>query len=304
MNLEEIDIIKITKRLKIIKDLISLEEEEDISCQLVKLKELKINDEVEEIITLINQQFYGKAAKLIESFIHKYSQVDSYIDPEIEALRFEAKALERQIQKVSNEKSELDKLIHEFNVRHNQELGELILKILHYQKEQSIDTPQFEEAEKDYNDFFSNYETSKDEKISTLSIEEQRELKNNFRKATKLCHPDVVDKEQKEEAHKIFVELNKAYEQNDLKRVSEILYNLRHGKAFTSGADKTNERLVLQQEIERLRIRLNELNEELNRIRTSDIFEEIINIKDWNVYFSQAKQRLQVQLDQFLNERK
>ena len=304
MNLEEIDIIKITKRLKIIKDLISLEEEEDISCQLVKLKELKINDEVEEIIALINQQFYGKAAKLIESFIHKYSQVDSYIDPEIEALRFEAKALERQIQKVSNEKSELDKLIHEFNVRHNQELGELILKILQYQKEQSIDTPQFEEAEKDYNDFFSNYETSKDEKISTLSIEEQRELKNNFRKATKLCHPDVVDKEQKEEAHKIFVELNKAYEQNDLKRVSEILYNLRHGKAFTSGADKTNERLVLQQEIERLRIRLNELNEELNRIRTSDIFEEIINIKDWNVYFSQAKQRLQVQLDQFLNERK
>ena len=39
---------------------------------------------------------------------------------------------------------------------------------------------------------------------------------------------------QKELADKLFAELNKAYEQNDLKKVSEILENLKKGNFFVS----------------------------------------------------------------------
>jgi len=294
----------IIKRLLLIKGLISLEEEEEILLQLDKLMALQIDEDVEEILKNIRQQSYGKATSLIEKYIYKKNQLSSFSDPEIEALRLEAKALERKIQILSSEKLELDKIIHEFNLRHNQELGELIIKILKYRKKKSKGTPEFQEAERDYNDFHSNYETSKDEKIIPVTTDELKELKDKYRKATKLCHPDIVDKEQKEAAHKIFVELNDAYQRNDLKKVSEILNNLQSGKAFTSKADTANEKIVLQQEIERIQRRLNELQEEINKIKTSDTFKSIIGIKDWDIYFTQAKEKLLDQLYELENGRK
>ena len=225
---------KIIKRLELIKNLISLEEEEEIASQVLKLQALELNDDVKNIIVYLQNKAFGKALTAIENFINQHRQVANYIDPEIEALCFEAKALEAQLQQLSDEKAELEKLIHEFGVRHNQELGELILKILKFRKEQYKDTPQEKETNKDYEDFHSNYEATKDEQILVLTDDEKKVLKEKYRRASKLCHPDIVTEEQKEEAHKIFTELNTAYEQNDLKRVSEILDNLQQGKTFKS----------------------------------------------------------------------
>lgn len=295
---------KIIKRLSLIKNLISLEEEDEIDEQLIKLLDLHLDSEIELIANQIRQKSYGEAIMLIDKYINSYNQLTVFIDPEIEALRFEAKTLEKQIQVLSNEKSELDKLLHEFSVRHNQELGRLILKILSYRKEQSKDSPEYEEAEKDYKDYYSNYKTSKDEKIPRLTPEEQKDLKEKYRKATKLCHPDIVDQDQQELAHKIFIELKNAFEQNDLKKVTEILYDLQHGKAFTSKADISNEKLVLKNEIVRLRSLLNELEKEIENIKTSEAYITIISITDWDEYFSETKQKLQSQLDEMEHARK
>ena len=108
----------------------------------------------------------------------------------------------------------------------------------------------------------------------------------------------MVDEAQKEMAHKIFMELNEAYEKNDLQRVAEILESLQQGKAFTSKADTTNEKLALQIEIERLRKSLQDLNNAISTIKTSEPFEKITNIEDWDEYFAQTKQQLQEQLNQ------
>lgn len=299
-----IDLSKIIKRLELIKNLISLEEEEDIAEQVSKLQQLQINQDVQEIINHLQQKQYGKAITAIEIFINAHHQLSFYIDPEIEALRFEAKALEAQLQQLSDEKAELEKLIHEFSVKHNQELGEIIIKILQYRKEQTKGTPQEAEAEKDYEDFYSNYEATKEEIVAILTDEEQKELKDKYRKASKLCHPDVVDEDQKEMAHKIFMELNAAYERNDLQRVTEILESLQQGKTFTSKADTANEKLTLQAELERLRKRLKEINEAITIIKTSDTYEKIISITDWDEYFAKTKQQLNEQLTQLENGRK
>ncbi len=294
----------IIKRLELIKNLISLEEENEIALQIVKLQALQLNDDVKNIIAHLQNKAFGKAVVAIEIFINQHQQIAFYIDPEIEALRFEAKAIELQIQQLSNEKAELEKLIHEFGVRHNQELGELILKILQYRKEKHKNTPSEEETKKDYEDFQSNYEATKDENILTLSDEDKKILKDKYRKASKLCHPDVVAEEQKEEAHKIFTELYAAYERNDLKRVSEILENLEQGKTFKSKADTANEKVSLKAELERLRIRLNSLTKEIKVIKTSDTFEKISTIKDWDDYFTQTKLQLKEQLTQLEDGRK
>jgi len=298
------ELSKIIKRLELIKTLILLEEEEEIIINVDKLKQLPLNEELQKIIVLLDQSSYGKAIKNIEEFLNSHHQVAFYIDPEIEALRFEAKSLERQIQELSNEKAELDKVVHEFGVRHNHELGKLIIKILQYRKKQSEGTPQYEEAEKEYKDFYTNYQVTKDEKIAILTEEEQKELKACYRKASKLCHPDVVNESQKKAAHRIFMELNVAYKKNDLKRVIEILESLQQGKAFTSKADTANEKLTLQAELERLRKRLHELNKDIIEIKTSETYQSIININDWDEYFAKTKQELQGQLNELENGRK
>jgi hypothetical protein len=303
-NAQTIDLSKLIKRLELIKNLVFLEEEEDIPEQIEKLQQLQINEVVEQIIIYLNEKSYGKAIEAIEIFLNSNKQVVFYIDSELEGLKLEAKLLEAEVNNLSDEKADLEKLIHEFSVRHNKELGELIIKILSYRKEQSKGTPQHEEAEKDYNDFYTNYEAAKDETIAALTETEQKELKDKYRKASKLCHPDVVDEADKEAAHKIFAELSTAYERNDLKRVTEILEGLQKGKAFASKADTANEKLALQAELRRLRLRLNELTKEIAAIKESETFETITNIKNWDDYFAKTKQQLKEQLSQLENGRK
>lgn len=58
------------------------------------------------------------------------------------------------------------------------------------------------------------------------------ELKNFFRQATKLCHPDTVSEEFKEDAHALFIELRNAYDLNNLEKIKQILIDLQRGKYF------------------------------------------------------------------------
>lgn len=298
-----IELNKVLKRLELIKSLIYLQEEDAIFHQTDKLVQIQTDEEIQKIVFLLTQKAFGKAIIAIEDFLSKHTQISIYTDPEIEALRFEAKALEKQIQERSDEKAELDKLIHEFNVRHSQELGQLILKLLLCRKEQSKGTPQQEEAERDYEEYYNNYEAGQKETISNLTEEEQKELKNNYRKASKLCHPDLVNDDQKDVAHKIFVELNEAYQKSDLKKVNEILESLQHGRTFTSKSDTAYEKQILLTEIERLRQWLNTLNNAIANIKASDIFITINSITNWDYYFQQTKQQLEEQLNQLQNEK-
>lgn len=295
---------KIIKRLELIKSLILLEEDQEIVSHLSKLQFSNEDKELENIINLLHQKAYSKAMPAIEAFINRHHQVGFYIDPELEGLKLEAKVLEGEVNELSGEKAELEKLIHAFGVRHNNELGELILKILRFRKKQAKGTPREAEAEKDYNDYSQEYEASKDEKIADLTDEELKELKKKYRKASKLCHPDVVRDEQKEMADKIFSELNSAYERNDLQRVREILENLENGNYFVSKSDTINEKILLKAEIEKLRIRINELKAQVVVLKESEAYRTICKISNWDTYFAETKQKLQDQSKQLESEGK
>ena len=167
-----IELSKIIKRLELIKSLILLEEESEINTHTLKLSQFAANKELQNILTLLDQKSYGKAVPAIETFINQHHQVAIYIDPEIEALKLEAKVLERELNDLSDEKADLEKMIHEFGVRHNNELGELILKILSFRRKKAKGTPQQAEAEKDFDDYSQEYEISKNEKVAVLTDEE------------------------------------------------------------------------------------------------------------------------------------
>jgi hypothetical protein len=298
------DFSLVIKRLELIKNLISLEEEEELEHHITRLQNLVCSSEVTKIVNCLQERMYGTAIILIEDFLTANHQIAVYIDPEVQALKLEVKGLEKKIQLLNDEKSELDKMIFEFGVRHNQELGELILKILQFRKDQSKGTPLEKEANEDYDNFNTEYETTQNEKIESLSDEELKELKSNYRNASKLCHPDLVNDSQRELAGKLFIELNEAYEKNNLVRVSQILADLKKGKAFTSKSDNINAKQELLSELERLKMRLAELNAVINNIKISPAYIRIKNITDWNDYFEKTKQELKEQLIDFENGRK
>lgn len=295
-EMHNIEPTKIIKRLELIKSLIALEEESEINAHIVKLEQLALTLELKSIVSLLQDKAYSKAVTAITTFINKHNQVSFYTDPVLEGLKLEAKVLEAEVNQLSDEKAELEKLIHEFGVRHNNELGELILKILQFKKSKAKGTTKEAEAENDYNDYSKEYGITKDEKISELTVDEQKELKHKYRKASKLCHPDVVSEEQKELADKLFAELNAAYNQNDLQKVSEILENLERGEFFVNKSDAITEKHLLKTEIEKLRLHIKELKEQVLIIKESEAFTTISSIKDWETYFNEAKQKLAEQL--------
>ena len=293
---QNIDISKIIKRLELIKSLVALEEDSEINTHVSKLKESSTDIELGTIISLLEQKAYSKAMPAIETYVNQHRQLTAYTDPEIEGLKLEAKSFEAELNKLSNEKTDLEKLIHEFGVRHNNELGELILKILGYKRKKAKGTPEEAETEKDYSDYNREYEANKDEKIAELTEVEQKELKKLYRKASKLCHPDVVSDEQKELADKLFAELNAAYERNDLQRVREILENLEKGNFFVSKSDTISEKQLMKAEIEKMRMRIKELRKQVGEIKESEAFKTVNSLSDWDNYFKQAKEKLTEQV--------
>jgi hypothetical protein len=296
-----LNISTIIKRIELIKTLISLEEEEIIAEQIIKLEEFQSNEKVNELIILLKQKSYGEAIKQIEIFITLHKQLTFWKDPEIDALKLEAKSLEVEINNLSDNKADLEKTVHEFGIRHNQELGNLIIKILQFRKENAKGTPQEEETEQDYNSYHEEFESSKHNEVAILTEEEQSDLKSKYRKASKLCHPDLVSDEQKDLATKIFAELSNAYEKNDLVKINEILENLENGKFFIAKSDAINEKGLLKTEIEKLRLRIKELKDQIQIIIESPTYETIINIDNWDEYFSNAKKELSSQLNDLEN---
>jgi hypothetical protein len=223
-------------------------------------------------------------------------------DIERENLKQQIKLLETDLNNLTNQKADLEKLIHEFSVRHNIELGELLVKILEYRKIKAKGTELEANTEEDYNTYNKQFEALREEHITQLTDDEQKELKEKYRKASKMCHPDVVSEEQKELATKIFAELSSAYEKSDLNKIREILNNLENGNFFLSKSDTINQKRLFEIEIEKLKIKISELNAEIEEIKNSETYKTIEQIDSWDTYFMNAKNNLKTQLNKLKNE--
>jgi len=287
------DLSKLIKRLELIKNLISLEEDDEINEHLNRLKLFIEFKQIEDIVNLLNNKEYLLAVNSIDNFLLKYNQVSVYIDFEADSLKLEVKALETNINKLSQEKAELEKIIYEFGVRHNAEFGEIIIKILNYQRQNAKGTKDEQEAEKQYTEFNENYKKSKDQKFLELSVDQLKELKENYRKASKLCHPDVVKEEQKEIAQKLFSDLSNAYERNDINKVNDILTELSKGNYFINKSDSVDKKELLKKEVEAIRLKIRELKDSIDYIKQNEPYVTIKSISDWDEYFKLTKQKFE-----------
>ena len=286
----------IIKRLEIIKNFILLEDIDDISIAVEKLKRYQFNEDVKTIISSISNKEFAKAITTIQEFINSYQQITIWNDPEIAGIKLEIKILESQINAFDNEKIELEKVISDFQHRHTIELGEVILEVLRLRKIKYKNHKKEAEAEEDFNNYSKQYETEKDKKQFELNEEEKLELKKKFRKATTMCHPDKVSEEQKAEAEEIFIELKKAYDEHDLEKVNQLLHDLENGKKFVSQADSISEKEKLKITLEKLKQKLKGIENEIISLKETEIFTTINNITNWDNYFTETKTQLEEEL--------
>ena len=315
------DLPKVLKRLQLLKQLIELEDLDEIAPHLKKLEKFHLPTEVEQIIGKLREEKYGDGVAEILAYTSKHQQLTQYVDTEIEALKLEIKVVELEIASAETELLEIQKQLYDFNIQHNRILGDIIRQILELRKEifrieaaedETDEKAQekFEEAENDYEEYNKDYEELKNITYNELTDEETLELKKNYRKASLLCHPDrnmEEPEEVREQLEEIFKELNEANAENDIKKVKEILIKL-EAKEFKSistisidyGGNKNKEEL--RSKIEGMKSQLNELKTEIENVINSETYIKIYNIEDWALYFQNVKAQLYDQLTQLTNE--
>jgi len=233
-------------------------------------------------------------------------------DTQLQSLRLELKALEEKLQNFSSKKDEYLNAIDEFNVEYHLQLGDLIHDILLL--EEQIFLNSLKEMEKnnetqtdDYSELLEEYEEFKEyfqefnelnedllkEDREELDEEEKKELKKLFRKASKLCHPDIVYDELRGKATEIMKDLNDAYSKRDIKRVKEILLALKSGDDFKVASDTLEDKNLLKSKIVEIKEMIKEFEKELEEIKHNEAIKIMSEYTDIKVYFDELKKQLQ-----------
>ena len=297
---EVTDFSQIVKRLELIGQLIELGDTDDLPPQYRKLKTLVLPDDVRSILDLLDAKRFSEAVVCLSNFVARFKQLTIYNDAEIAALKLEIQVLEVQFASIINEISDIEKQLQDFSIRHHRELGDIIKRILVLRKEKLKDNPdkqtESEYAEKDFEDFNTEYNIIDKKKLADLSLDEQKELKQKFRKAANLCHPDKVAEEQQAQAAQIFQDLREAYEQNNLVAVNKILTQLEQGQYFSSRSERITEKTKLKSLLDQLRRHFQGHLTNLDKLKKSEAYITIIAIPDWEIYFDTTKKQLEQQL--------
>ncbi len=230
-------------------------------------------------------------------------------DPEIKSGLKRLDSLREELAERESEKSELDKLVHDFNIRHQQECGQLIIRLLTLRKnklkeksDSNFEWKQaYDEAGKAFHDYQKIFDAAQKEAQQNLSNEEQTELKDLFRKASKCCHPDMVEDALEEESGATFHELKSAYNQNDLNRVRDIWESLENDNQMNISTTYGQDVKKINMEIGRLKSKLKLVKSDLKELKDSPAFIQIILLDDWDDYFEEKKRKLEQEI-QHMNQ--
>ena len=169
-------------------------------------------------------------------------------------------------------------------------------------KEELEDDPandEYKEAKEEYEEFSDEYEDvkHKEESKTKLNDDEKKELKTLFRKACKLCHPDIVTNELKEKATEIMQSLNDAYAIKNMQEVKKILYSLENGTVFEVSSDSIDNKELLKEKIDEIKNSIYEIDEEIDNIKKDDFYDIMDNYDDVEIYFQDTNDSLQAEIE-------
>ena len=301
------------KRLRLIKNLILHENFDELMLEVEGLELKSDHDEkLKEIVSLLKSGSYQTALKKIEEQIHHKSIPQHKQKTSVLGLKTQVRLLETELSVLIHKKAELNKTITNFRLKHHSTLGMIIGEILHIRKEIALkdimeknpdegsqEKEAFEKAKNDHEEFKKSSEFTRRQVYKQLSKEKKKQLQLLFRKASKLCHPDVVNEDVKEQAEILFTQLNNAYYMNDLHKVREIYDLLQQNLTiFTAKWGKIDEIDRLEAIINKLNTDVYAVRSEIEEIKDTEAYQTISAIEDWDEYFDTIKEKLQKELAQ------
>lgn len=305
MTIDEKNITQILKRLKIIQNIIEIGDAIDIEQHVTRLNSednLGFTSEIQE--ALKNKRF-SSAVALILDFISDFNQITKYEDPAISALQLEIKYLEHQLIEITSEKSEIEKRIAKFNHALLSKLGASIEKLyklkLRYfsslkdkadsgsddQKKFNANT-QYQDSRKQYDSYKQQHQEEREKIFFELSEQEQFECKRIYRECAKLCHPNKFpgDEEKQKKGQEIFIQVQLAFERNDLTSLNQIHKRLKDGILSFENTVSGNKEL-LETRVNELRNHIENIKEDILAYKTSEVYSIISKALDINQYIDE-----------------
>lgn len=298
----DIPLDKVIKRLEILKNYVILEDIEDVQRETTKLKAFNFHKAILSITLALQTHNFGDAIELIDKFIKDHHSLVLYNDVDVAALKLEIRQLEHQLNAFDNERIELNKIIAEFYHRHTMELGGYIQRLLYLRKLHAKEDPdKYAEAIKEEEDYNEQVKGESEKILHHLSDDERLYLKKLYRKASQICHPDRVSEDMKDIAQEVFVQLNQAYNENDLNEVEKILSDLKKGM-FKPRSETVGEKGQLKAIITTLRYKVAKVEAEIFAIKDSEDYKTISTLTDWDEYFNLKKAQLKSEVESFESE--
>ena len=298
---------QLLKKLNVLKVLMRIGDTEFIHLRLQGLESHLQTPNIAAIQEAILQKDFEHAQDKIKAFMEAHQSLQACIEPPIENLKREIQRLEEEIASISQEYNETEKVIQEFSQLHSEELGEILQKILYQSKikaeiEAKLDADnaekqaEFESAKNDHEEYSKSFEAAKQQPYKSLTPAEKKALKKLYRQASMRCHPDRIVEDLQAEAEAIFVELNKAYKNNDLEELKAISEKLKAG-TMLSKSETITELKKLDSTVNSLKQKLQSWVDKLEQLKALPTFQTISRINDWQIYFKETKLVLQDQLD-------
>lgn len=305
-NSEEEELSKIIKYFQLFKSFSAINEPEKIVSYL---HELKRYESINHITTALLEERYYEAIIAIDDYLKKYSQLADYSAAEKAIILSQIKLLEYQIEILLIEKGEVENKISQFNHRCVIELNPIILKILALKrkiyaklKKHGIKENPFEKVEENFQKANDQYEKEKDVEIEELDESDTETIKERYRKAVRLCHPDsphCIFKDQ-QKASDIFNALTTAYKHNDLEQLSYLVQELELKNIDVSGETKDTV-MLLKAKLATLKEKYKNILTNIEQIKISEEYQLILQYKDLDQYFIEKKIELEANYLQ-LNE--
>lgn len=312
------------RRLEMIKNFILLDEIEEIESQLKKLNTVIEQYKLNDIVDSINKGAYQQTVEQITHYLTRFTTLVASEDIEVSELKFELKLLELKIESLSNEKIDIERNLLLFNRRQFEILGDLTRQILKIKAEylrlkvesttqdnlnEKEDLEQeVEEAEETYNEYSEEYEEIQHKKVHVLNEEQAKDLKKLYRLASKICHPDRVPADKKEQAHEIFIEVNEAYKNSDFDKLSQIYQRLKQG-CFSKNNTSTLKAVdILRSTISEMRYKVDLYLKELSALQQDQtvlaMYEIGFNELTWIQYFERKKPYFKEELNTWTDKLK
>ena len=305
----------IISRLLAIKSLLDLGDLELVMVASSRLESLRSEPEIDGVLNALEEHRYSEAAELIGKLLSDGTRIARWTDPDIALLDAELEQLTAELADLETEQAELEHLLSRFQAAHNEALGERIARLLKLRMrilEQQLKTDSakhhaYDKARRDFEDFQQDQEHQKEADDRTkweLSEEEQAELKQLFRKGSKLCHPDLMPPEHHDAAAAMFRGLRKAYDEGDLERVRQLVKRAEAGLFDDPGEagdsdDRKKERLKAR--IASIREALQKAHGSIQEIKCSVTYRTMTESTDWLALFEKQAVVLDQEIESLCN---